>query len=411
MTVDTPVASAPDRVRRSMSSRTQGLGLNVLVAIASALPFLLAPVRASWLGPEARGGFAYVQSALMAVTALGALGVRYAAYASGGSGDERPRLGPTIAAGTALATIAAVPLAVVGARTVSPMVGAAVAATVLLVPGTVLFQSELARAQQLRDDRRAAAAIVMPGMVDLVLNLVTVATRTLTLTSSVVVTFAAEAWRGLSAARSRLVAGGVRSRDRAAGSRLLRTSLRFLPAAVVPVVAQNIDVLVYGATLPISQVGVYVVAKLGLSLYLPVATMLEGRVLAETAQRGARHALRRVALQGSVLGVAISGGGWLLLEPLFGSGFADAVWGLPLACAAGVLRLVHGALLVQASVRGRAGVSVVGSAALLAATIGGSVVVVLTGAGLLAMMAVLVVAQVVAVGTLACMMSPGRRKA
>ncbi len=155
----------------------------------------------------------------------------------------------------------------------------------------------------------------------------------------------------------------------------------------------------------------YVVAKLGCAVYLPLATLLEGRLLTSVSTTSPARVVGMVVLQGLGLGALVCAGGWLLLVPLFGSEYAEALWVLPLACLAGVLRLVYSVLVAGASAAGRSGASVVASGALLGATVIGSTYVVMTDAGLGPMVGVLVGAQAVAVVVLTCAAPLGRRRA
>lgn len=400
-TVDQTVTGKPRRyvwgatLFRSRIVRSSVLG--IVVTVSSLLPFLLAPVRASWLGPEARGAFAYFQSSVMVITAVSVLGLRFAVYSLDASGNRRfkYRLGPTIRRGIAAAAMCAVPLGAIGWFRISPFIGLAVAAVVLLVPGWVVNQSELANAQILRRDRRLAVGMSSASVVDFTLNILTVVTHTLTLVSSVAVTIAAELSRITASLLWRRSdrRDSSQSPEAKASAALARASLGFSPAVILPVVAANVDILIYGAILPGKLVGVYAVAKLGFSLYLPIIWVAEGRVLDSFGRGSLRRTMAALAGTGIGLGVAISAAAFVLLPPLFGEAYLDAVWVIPVACVAGTLRLIHDSLAAVAASGGFVGLTQLSSSALIAVTLTGGLIVATTGGELLLMMTVLVLSQ------------------
>lgn len=386
--------------RRQRTGRSALFGL--VLVVSSVLPFLLAPVRANWLGPSARGEFAYFQSSLTVVLACGGLGVRHAVYSLGvGDWGPRHRVLPVVFAGCCASLTVAAPLSIIGFVSISTFVGWAILLSVLLAPGTVLFQLGLARSQISGNEQRTTFGLASPSLLDFILNMATVLTHTMTLISSVAVTIAAEIWRGstslfwhLRGRIDRAKLDGVTPRAHL----LLRSALRYAPVAILPMVAGNVDVLIYGALLPTTSVGIYVVAKLGFMLFIPLASAIEGRVLAVSFSSGIRRALVRVGVVGLVAGTIIGTFGAVLVPTLFGQEYAAAVWALPIACLAGLLRLVHSSMVVILSSRGKVRALQTSTGVLLLATVVGAVVVcVCGGGGLFLMMSILVGAQVCAV--------------
>lgn len=348
------------------------------------LPYLLAPVRASWLGPEARGAFAFFQSSLVVVAACGTMGVRFAAYALDEKGARRLELPMhrTIAWGLSAGLACALPLSVIASLIMSPWLGASILLCVLFVPGWMRSQLELANSQMLALDGRLSLGLTVASIVEFVLNLATVVTRSLTLVSSVVVTLCAELTRILLAARWRQVDARESSAElltvadapQVDGREFSRMSRSYAPGAILPMVAANIDVLIYGTLMPVALVGLYAVAKLGFSLYLPVGAVLEGRVLSGIRDHGLGRTLLRVAALGVAVSLPLSAGAYVLLPALFGAAYNSAMWGVPLACLAGTLRLVYGAMLVGSATQGSADRGSSGSWALIGMTVGGAAV-------------------------------------
>lgn len=397
------------------SPRTRGGAIALLVTGASMLPYVLAPVRARWLGPEARGAFAFFQSALVVVASCGMLGVRYAAYALKEAGPRRLEvpLRRTVALGVSAAVACALPLAVIASFVLSRWLGAAILLSVLLVPGWIRSQLELANAQLLGLDARIGVSLTGASVTEFLLNFATVVTRTLTLASSVAVTYCAEVARIAIAARWRrrdaATTVAMQTSDeelQVDGREFRRVSRSYAAGAILPMVAANVDILIYGSLMPVGLVGVYSVAKLGFSLYLPVGSVIEGRVLSSIRARGRKSTFSMIVLIGLGLALPLSCGAYILVPRLFGAAYFAAVWALPVACVAGTLRILYGSMLVGSAGDGNSTGSSLASWAVILTTVCGATAVGVgslsgllghrvSGGGLLlaVMMGVLVLAQ------------------
>lgn len=360
--------------------------IGLTIASVSLLPLLLAPVRAQLLGPAARGEFAFFQSSLTLVAAVAGLGLRHAAYSLGAVGERRfdTSLRPVLITGTLLGGLAAAPLLAIASRSMSAPVVWALIAVLVFLPGYVSHQFELATVQSRGATGRIAAGVAGPGVVEFLGTLTAVIARSLTLTVALAVTAVAEVWRILLALSWRLRDPARRERrraDAASGRALARAALVFAPAGVLPVVGLSVDVLVYGALVPATALGVYVVAKIGLALMGPFAAVMEGRALRTAGERGVRAVCVRYGAMFALVALLVSAVGSPLMVPLFGEEYAEARFALPIAAAAGAIRALYVLLLAVAAARGRGRLSVVASAAVAVATAAGALLYGLLGHG------------------------------
>ena len=301
----------------------------LLVLGAAFLPLALAPIRARYLGPEGRGEFAFFQAAVMVITAAAGGGIRHAYYGQSLRGDRRGGLWTARlwAPAILLAVIAAVPLAVAAFISLDPVVGAGVLVAALGAPLFALVQLEMADAQYHQRQFRVAGLTSVPACIEFLANVALLIVRALTLTSAIAVTLVSEFGRGIVAVAYHRVdaAGGpgVR-RDPAASRALGRNALQYLPATLVPLVAANVDSIVYGALGHASELGVYSVAKLVPTFLLLAAGVSEGRFIAQAGRDGIVKASMLSTLPLLGLGLAASVAGGLVVEPLFGAPFASA---------------------------------------------------------------------------------------
>jgi O-antigen/teichoic acid export membrane protein len=349
-----------------------------LVLGAAFLPLALAPVRARFLGPEGRGEFAFFQAAVMVITAAAGGGIRHAYYGQSLKGERRAQLWtwrlwlPSIL----LALLGAVPLAVAGFISVNPVVGAAVVVVAFGAPLFALVQLEMADAQYHQRQFRVAGLTSVPAVVEFVANIALIVVRALTLTSAVVVTVVSEAARGICAvdfARHDAARTTRLPKDPVASRALARRAIHYLPATLVPLVAANIDAIVYGAMGHTAVLGVYSVAKLVPTFLLLAASISEGRFIARAGRDGIGRASVSLMLPLLGLGVLAAAGGSVLVVPLFGEPFAGARPAFVVTALVGVGGALYVWLVAICARRGLSRVSMRSSAVVLAVGATGAV--------------------------------------
>lgn len=350
-----------DRVVRTMRSPEARDGLlTVALFVASVAPLLLAPVRARLLGPEDRGAFAMFQASFALVAAFSMLGVRHAAYGAGLPVARRPPL--ALAAWSLLAaTLLAAPLAVVAHLRDQTAVAVILLGCVVLAPGWMLFQLEVASTSLRRRRKELACLIGAPPLVDLVVTGVLVLLRSLSLTATIVVAVLAELVR---------IAIAVvilrRRRGEASGgttpSTFVRSALARTPASVLPQMSMHVDVLVFAATVPLSVLGVYAVSRIGYMLLTPVSIALEGRAIALGAEHGTpRAVLFSLLVCGAAFLTMAPGGAWLI-PFVFGEAFAAAAPAFVVMCAAGAVRCAGQLISAHSAARGHVAPASIGAA-------------------------------------------------
>ena len=373
-----PPAGGHAALRRLIPSRES---LPTLLVLGAAfLPLALAPIRARFLGPEGRGEFAFFQAAVMVITAAAGGGIRHAYYGQSLKGGLRSQLWtrrlwtPAIV----LATIAAIPLALAGFVSVDPVVGAGVIVIALGAPLFALVQLEMADAQYQQRQFRVAGLTSVPACLEFVANIALILLRSLTLTTAVVVTVTSELARGVCAivySRRDLARGERPTKDPAASRSLARRAIHFLPATLVPLVAANVDAIVYGAMGHTAVLGVYSVAKLVPTFLLLAASVSEGRFIARAGRDGIARTSVAFLLPLLGLGALATAAGSVLVEPLFGAPFAGARPAFVVTALVGVGGALYVWLVAICARRGLSRVSMWSSVLVLAVGASGSVLV------------------------------------
>ncbi len=363
------------RLRGTAASRDLLLTFGVLAA--SAAPLLLAPIRARFLGPEGRGQFAVFQADLVVCAAVGMLGTRLASYSLELDGRRRrdTALWPLTLTALLLHLSLTLPLAWLAHSSAGPVVAWSLVASTVLVPGWIVSQLELARAQVGGDKKWIFITTGGPPLVDFVLNVVAAVLRAITLASTIAITLFAELVRTLSACwryttrrrRESPEDGAGASRARGQGLALAREAVRLAPAAALPLIVTSVDVIILSFLVPPERIGVYAVAKLGLLLFMPVASALEGRLLGHAARLGVGRGMVRASTEVLPLAVVVGALGALVIEPLFGTSFQDAALPFVVACLAGVARIAFDCGAMLAARRGRSGTLVLAVTAMLGA--------------------------------------------
>ena len=346
--------------------------LPVATIAVGLLPILLAPLRARELSPDGRGEFAFFQSAFTIISAAGALGGRHAYYAMRGAGQsDSPLLGPgaAISAWIAAGAVGA-PLLVISLFQHSIPTSILIAAILAAGPLHLFVQLQLARAQYERQALRVALTTGVPALWEFVANLVLVAANAMTVLSVSAATAVAEVLRGIVSRRRRAHA----PRDlRAVRRKYNRQLWRYAPVGIMPMLVSNIDVIVYGATLPQNELGYYAVAKLAVTLLIFATVVIEGRFV-RSEQQFARSALFTLlslgvtALLGGILGTS-------LVPPLFGSAYQPAADVFGLMAAVGFVGGAHVLFTARAASRQLGVLALLSSTAVFVTTAAASVIV------------------------------------
>lgn len=339
---------------------------SLAVVALTIVPLLLAPVRARFLGPEGRGLFAIFQADLTTSAAVGMLGARLASYSI--DIGNRPRhninLSGLALVGTLAYVMAALPLGLLASSRGSSMVCIGLLAGILLAPGWIVGQTELARAQLAGRRRWILAVTGGPGIIEFVGNLGLALLRSLSVLGSVVITLCAEAYRSIAS----LWRYGCQRREhnpsapehsaagRAGNGRvLMRRSLSLAPAAILPMLAVSVDIILFSLQLPASVLGIYAVARLGSTILYPLAGALEGRLLRHAVNGGLGRGILRSCLDALPVATVIGVTGALLITPVFGGRFASAAVPFAVAAFGGVIRFGFGCASALAAQLGRSG--------------------------------------------------------
>lgn len=313
----------------------------VLVGFAACLPFLLAPFRAMILGPSGRGEFAFFQSSVSIIGLASTLGLRLACYQLGllGAGRFAIRYGSLTIASMLCGAVVAIPAALVAFNSFSSQVGYFILASQVLCVGYAFNQLETANAQRFQLRRRIVASTAIPALVEFVANMLLIVLQRLNLVVGMLVTFLAEATRGAMAVvwnrrdRCSVESPPVNTSNMA----IFRASLLCAPAAVVPLLSGNLDVVAYGAVVESASLGHYVIAKLGFSAMLVAGTVLEGRAIGLFARVGLARAISASGLLGAALASIGGALGWALTPIIFGPDFVESADAFPVAAGAGFL--------------------------------------------------------------------------
>jgi O-antigen/teichoic acid export membrane protein len=319
--------------------------LAAAVIAASLLPFLLAPIRARLFGPDGRGEFAFFQSSFTILAAVSALGYRHAYYQEAqNTPGYTPNLGRagkflTLAVGLAVG----LPLSAVAFAEVSAPVGVGLA--VAAFGGPLFAYTQLVAADAQWHGRRAEVAALAggPPTAEFALNILLLFLQKLNVATAMA---AAETLRIGTA----IFAGGRRKRapqdseSRSDGLeaadpknpvRLFSTAALLAPAVLAPLLASNIDAVIYGALGSAVLLGYYAVAKIATSVLILAATTLEGRFLRLTAAKGITYAIGLAVLALGALAVFGAAVGYLVVPPLFGEAFRPSALALPATATAG----------------------------------------------------------------------------
>jgi hypothetical protein len=344
--------------------RHPDLAFSASMITLTVAPLLLAPVRARFLGPEGRGLFAAFQADLSACAVVSMLGVRLAAYAVdlGSRRRDEVRLSGIVILGTLAYVAFASLLLIPTLERYGWMVAIALAVGMFLAPGWIIGQTELARAQVSRDRRWILTTACGPALIEFCVNLVLAIGRWLTVLNSVVVTVLAEAFRSLigvwrffrerrrSHDGARATRGDPDDKPRLLGRELTSKAIAFAPAAMLPTLALSLDVILYSFWLPVEALGVYAVAKLGLTILYPLATALEGRHVHHVRRFGLFGGVLRACLEAAPIAMSVAATGILLIPVVFGEAFAGAALPFAVGTIGGVLRFGYVSCAVWAAV-------------------------------------------------------------
>lgn len=342
-----------------MSTGQKDFALIAATILAAGLPFLLAPIRAQVLGPAGRGEFAYFQSSMSILFAVSALGVRHAVYRTKRSGPARFESSNRAVLTFALiaSVLAGVVLVTLARNTMSPLVAVTVMVASLLGPVYALTQLEMANSQLGRYRKRIATLAGAPAVVEFACSLLLLFIKQFSVMTAIWATLLAEAVRNSAAIfwrlRDRKLARpSAVFRDKS-GILLLRASLIAAPAVLVPILASNLDSIIYGSMLGASSLGMYVVAKIGFSVFVLMAITAEGFVVARLAHRKPIESLILLALVGTPVAAIASGLGLVLFPYFFGDAFEQARVAFPIAVSAGVMGAGFVSFLSIAAFNGR----------------------------------------------------------
>lgn len=345
---DTIAKSDVNEVRAS--SRRDFI-LVAVVSFAAIMPFLLAPIRAQILGPAGRGEFAFFQSSVTAAGIFSALGLRFACYELNFLKSHRFsfRISRLFIYAMLGAGIIIVPTTWVAFNEISPIVGFAIAATLLLAPGAALVQIETANANFVQRRERIAKLSSVPPVFEFLVTLVLVVLQKFNLLFALLITLGAEAIRTTTAGiwyfRDRHKHNHRSSAvDRRMEKRLVTASFKNAPAVVTPLLSGNLDILLFALWAPTTVLGHYAVAKLGFSVLVIIGSVLEGRFLASFRRQSKIRGLVNVVVCAGVLAAVCGITGWWLVPIIFGMEFTPSAMAFPFLAGAGGLALLFACL-------------------------------------------------------------------
>lgn len=349
----TDTVATPTKGKKSLD-----ILLVAAVGVSAALPFLLAPFRAMILGPVGRGEFAFFQSSVSIIGLACTLGLRLACYQLGLFGDRRflIRYPSLILASIGFGSVVAIPSALVAFLSVSTTVAYFILGALALCVGYAFSQIEVANAQHGLLRNRVGATSAFPALLEFIVSIVLILWQRLSLLACLITTFLAEVLRGgLAIIWNRREARQQETTpEKISNKMLLRASIISAPAAVVPLLSGNIDVLIFGALLDTSTLGHYVVAKLGFSVMLLVGTVLEGRAISLAGRLGYLKASFAVAAFGGVCAALGGTAGFLLTPVIFGQEFVESARAFPFAAAAGFFAYMFVSLTAMSHCSSRA---------------------------------------------------------
>lgn len=354
------------------------VGLVAAVMVAAILPLVLAPLRARLLGPSGRGEFAFFQSSLTVIGAMSGLGLRHAYYEKALSSEQRfvlssRRISLT---GWLLSLAAGLPLAVIAAASFSGPLAAAILVVSLGGPLFALTQIEVANAQLAGNQRRVSLFAGGPGLVEFVTSVILIIVREFSIVTAILASFVSELGRAAFTLWARaLDRGPLATPAPLLTKQLLASAWKFAPATLVPLLASNVDTLIYGAIATSSNLGLYAVAKLATNLLVLAALSLEGWFLASASRHGLFRALFRALLIVAPLAVVGGLAGREAVPLIFGQPYLASSEAFPLTAAAGFLGSLYVWTTALCAVSGRQRMSMVSAAFVLGGMVVSCVVV------------------------------------
>jgi O-antigen/teichoic acid export membrane protein len=363
-------------VRRSLT-RVGGRDFLVttFIILTGLLPFLLAPWRAQALGPIGRGEFAYFQASFSVIAAISVLGLRHAYYGVVENSDARfALLGRDLVLVTlGLGLLAGIPLATIAYFSLSPTTAIGILVASLGGPFFALTQIEVADAQLHARRKRIAGMAGTPPLIELFGTLGLLAVRQLNIMTAILSTLASESGRIIVGVSSRMRDGGMKTvKNPPLVRSVLSAAWKLAPATLVPLLANNVDSLIYGALSPTGLVGLYAVAKIGTSLFMLTAITLEGMFLRTSTSVGLGKTLAVSAVGLPLVGLIGAIAGMTLVPILFGEEFSDAGAAFPVTATAGVLGALYVWLSAVCAGEGLHRASFVSAVVMLLALAGGS---------------------------------------
>jgi O-antigen/teichoic acid export membrane protein len=281
----------------------------------------------------------------------------------------------------------------------------------LFGPVYALTQLEIGNAQLGRYRKRIATLAGGPAIVEFVVGLVLLLVRQFHLATVVAATVLAEMVRNGSALfwylrdRGRFEGNSISGPK--SGTQFLQSSLIAAPAVLVPILASNLDSIIYGSMLGPSTLGMYAVAKLGFTVLVLASITAEGYVVAQWAHRRPIQVFARFVLIGLPSSVVVAVVGYLLFPYFFGSAFQEARLAFPLAVLAGLFGSIFVCFLSIAAFndRHRAALNAA-SISVVALGVGAILISVLGRPSASDMCLVLLAAQIVGVLLITFRMSP-----
>ncbi|GAA4740219.1 hypothetical protein GCM10023350_25830 [Nocardioides endophyticus] len=334
--------------------RLNKTSLSGLVILGSnALPFVLAPARASALDVDGRGALAYFQAALLVIINVSILGARPAAYKHHLSGDSRfsvPYGGLVTSSLCVAFPVGAVCVALGYDYPRSVMI--AIVICVAIAPLYTILQFELVDAQLRQLQKRIVMLVGVPSLVDVGVSSILLASGQYSLHAAIAVCIAVEAARIMLAMTFRLV-DYIGSHGANFADGLLRDCWKLSVTNVAPTIVLNIDVIILGAVSTPQILGVYAVGKIGFTLALVVSNATEGAAVGALLHRRAAATVRPI-VETAALTLLISVAGIIAVLLLFPSDFHEAAHILPMLAIAGLAYGVNRWLLIGlAAVSGR----------------------------------------------------------
>lgn len=306
----------------------------LVVLCVGALPLLLAPWRAAALEVDGRGEFAYFQAALASIISVCVLGVRGAAWKHQLVGSARYKIKLRWLAIPSLMTAVVVGfLAVYPALDRPQIISISLVLVVVISPLYNVIQIELVDAQHAGDYKSVAALTAGPAIADLVSSIPLLCLNIYTIQTAVVGALFVEAVRiGLAVTRRAMRRPtSIAPKRRVLSAQFLTDVRRLGPVEIVLTLSVNVDVLILGASGSSSDIGIYAVAKLGMTLVILGSVIAEGRYLVATGARDKLAAMISLPL----LVVVVTAVSWVVVTLTFPESFHAAVPLIPILCVSG----------------------------------------------------------------------------